>query len=177
MTMNANNKVRLVPAVLLGLCGLLFLFNAAQAQSNLFELDSVQGDYVGQGKTIQNTNAAAIHLTGTQGTINVMLGSGSGYRVQFKAAEGTRLAVGTYTNADRMSSDGLSPGLGISGNGRGCNASCGSFQIREIHSNSNGDVGRFWVTFTNRCECSMPTLTGEIRFNSKLAPAKPLSEQ
>ena len=156
---------------------MLSLSNVARAQSTLFELDSVQGDYVGQGKTIQNTNAAAIHLTGTSGTINVMLGSGSGYRVQFKAAEGTRLAVGTYPNADRMSSDGLSPGLDISGDGRGCNKSCGSFQIREIHSNSSGDVDRFWVTFTNRCECSMPPLTGEIRFNSKLAPAKPLSEQ
>jgi len=76
-----------------------------------------------------------------------------------------------------MSSDGLSPGLDISGDGRGCNKSRGSFQIREIHSNSNGDVDRFWVTFTNSCECTMPPLTGEIRFNSKLAPAKPLSEQ
>jgi len=175
--MKSHSTVRLIPIMLLGLCSMLFLSLSARAQSTLFELDSVEGDYVGQGKTIQNTNTAAVHLTGSQGTINVMLGSGSGYRVQFKAATGTRLAVGTYTNADRMSSDGLSPGLDISGDGRGCNKSCGSFQIREIHSNSNGDVDRFWVTFTNSCECTMPPLTGEIRFNSKLAPAKPLSEQ
>jgi len=42
--------------------------------------------------------------------------------------------VGEYDNAARWPSNGAAAGLDVSGNGRGCNQVCGSYQILEIHT-------------------------------------------
>ena len=43
----------------------------------------------------------------------------------------------------------------------------------EIHTNTAGSVDRFWATLTQSCECGMPPMTGDIRYNSLLAPPVP----
>ena len=81
------------------------------------------------------------------------------------------MKVGSYPNAERDPFNGSAPGLSIFGNGRGCNTVCGSFQIYELETDDSGNITHLWLTFTQNCECFMAPMTGEIRYNSQLAPA------
>lgn len=158
---------------LLGAFLLLLVTGSARAQSNLALMISQSGDYIGQGQTYVTTNQSDLTLSGSAAQIQL---TAFGYYIYFSGPGGTNLAVGTYTNAARWPFNGGSPGLSIFGNGRGCNNVCGSFQILELHTDGSGNVDRFWVTFTHICECSMAPMTGELRYNSALAPAVPASK-
>ena len=80
------------------------------------------------------------------------------------------------SDAARWPFNGSSPGISVFGNGRGCNTVCGNFQILELHTDGSGTVDRLWVTFTHICECGMAPMTGELRYNSALAPPVPASK-
>jgi parallel beta-helix repeat protein len=142
----------------------------ASAQTNLALLVSSSGDYIGAGQTYVTTNQGDIGISGTPSTLTF---SAFGFSIFFSGPGGAPLAVGTYTNAARWPFNGAQPGLDVSGNGRGCNTVCGDFQIFELHTDDNGNVDRFWATFTHVCECYFPPLLGEIRYNSQLAPPSP----
>ena len=142
----------------------------ASAQTNLALLVSSLGDYIGAGRTYVTTNQADIGIAGTATTPTF---SAFGFSIYFSGPGGAPLTVGTYTNASRSPLNDAQPGLNVFGNGRACNTVCGEFQIFELHTNADGYVDRFWVTFTQVCECSFPPLLGEIRYNSQLAPPAP----
>jgi parallel beta-helix repeat protein len=141
----------------------------AHAQSNLLLFISQPGDYIGQGNTYVTTNPANYSFSGTLGGISA---GAFGYGFTFTPGTGN-LAVGSYPNAVRWPFNGGSPGIDISGNGRGCNNECGSFQILEISTNGSGQIDHCWLTYSNSCECTFAPMTGEIRYNSLLAPAAP----
>lgn len=165
---------RIIRSLLLtvsAISALLLQPGIARAQSNLVMLISQPGDYIGQGAVDVTTNAADFSLSGAPDTVSV---SAFGYSIIFQGPGQAGMTVGVYSNASRWPFNGPSPGLSVFGNGRGCNTVCGSFQIMEIHTNSLGQVDRFWVTFTHVCECFMAPMTGEIRYNSQLAPPIPI---
>ena len=176
--MNAGSKMRsakiigfLIVCVVGGLaCGVV------NAQSNLVLLISPPGEYIGQGRTYYTTNAAEFNASLYLGPLpSAVRVAAFGYLMHFASPNGAVPIVGTYSNAVRYSSHGSNPGLSVSGNGRGCNSLCGSFQVFEIQSDGSGNLTRFWATFSQRCECGGgPPLTGEIRFNSLLGPSTPL---
>lgn len=152
--------------------GIFFLtIGLAKGQSNLVLLVSQPGDYIGQGQTYVTTNSANFSVGGTAATIS---GSAFGYSIQFDGPGSTNLAVGVYSNASRYPFNGPGAGLSISGNGRGCNTLCGSFEILELHTNGSGNVDRLWAKFSQLCECGSAPLTGEVRFNSQSAPPAPV---
>jgi parallel beta-helix repeat protein len=142
----------------------------ASAQTNLALLISSAGDHIGAGQTYVTTNQADI---GIAGTATVPTFSAFGFSIYFSGPGGAPLTVGTYTNAARWPLNDAQPGLNVFGNGRACNTVCGEFQIFELHTNADGYVDRFWATFTHVCECTLPPLLGEIRYNSQLAPPAP----
>lgn len=150
--------------------GILLIAQLAHCQSNLVLLASQPGDYIGGGETYVTTNATDFSLSGTPSLVTV---DAFGFTIQFAS---TNLSVGPYTNATRYPFNGSGPGLTVYGNGRGCNDVCGNFNILEMHVNSGGQVDRFWLTFTQYCECSSTALTGEIRYNSQLAPVTPVPQ-
>jgi len=141
------------------------------AQTNLALLVSQPGDYIGDGQTYITTNLPDGTISGTPIELSFWVFD---YLIYFSGPDRTPMGIGTYTNAARAPGNGAQPGLSIFGNGRGCNVVCGEFQIFEIHTNANGNVDRFWATFTQICECSGASLTGEIRYHSQLAPAAPV---
>ncbi len=158
---------------LLSVAGVLCAALTVRAQSNLVLFISQPGDYIGQGQTYVTTNQADFSFSGTPALITV---GAFGYTFWIGGPGGTNLDVGTYTNSARYPFNGSQPGLDVFGNGRGCNTDCGSFQIFELHTNASGNVDRLWVTFTNKCECSFAPMTGEIRYNSLLAPPVPVPQ-
>src|SRR5206468_3904895 len=127
-------------------------------QSNLVSLISQPGDSIGGGQSYVTTNLASFSLVGTPATLSV---SAFGFDIQFDGPGSDTLSVGKYTNAVRYPFNDSSPGLTVSGNGRGCNTVCGFFQILELHTDGSGNVDRYWATFTHSCECLMPPMAGE----------------
>src|SRR6185503_19482015 len=68
--------------------------------------------------------------------------------VQMNAPRGQPLAVGTYTAAVRAGFEPLgTPGLSISGEGRGCNTLTGQFEVTEIRYSPDEVLLLFDATF------------------------------
>ncbi|HYV26402.1 MAG TPA: hypothetical protein VFA77_02645, partial [Candidatus Eisenbacteria bacterium] len=78
--------------------------------------------------------------------------------------------AGRYSNAVLYPFNGSAPGLDVFGYGRGCGSVCGDFQVLEIQTNAAAQVAHFWVTFSLHCNCGAPTFSGDIRYNSLVAP-------
>lgn len=144
---------------------------SVHAQSNLVLFISQPGDYIGQGQTYVTTNTANFSFSGSPNLVTV---GAFGYTFWIGGPGGANLAVGVYTNSARYPFNGSQPGLDVFGNGRGCNTDCGAFQIFELHTNDSGQIDRVWLTFSNTCECYFAPMTGEIRYNSLLAPPVPV---
>jgi hypothetical protein len=150
---------------------LLLAARFACAQSNMVLFISQSGDYIGQGRTYATTNTGDFSISGGPTLITV---GAFGFDFYFAGPGGAALTVGVYLNSARWPFNGSAPGLDISGNGRGCNTECGSFQVLELHTDGSGLVDRYWVTFSNKCECYNAPMTGEIRYHSQLAPPTPV---
>lgn len=142
----------------------------ALAQSNLVLLVSQPGDYIGGGQNYVSTNPADLSVGFGNGGISA---SAFGFDIWVDGPNEDPLTVGTYTNAARDPFNGSNPGLSVFGNGNGCNNVCGSFRILELGTDTNGNLTSFWMTFTQYCECDSSSLTGELRYNSTLAPPAP----
>ena len=151
--------------------GMLFVANVANCQSNLVLLISQSGDWVGQGQTYVTTAPADFSVSSDVWGLDI---GAFGFDIWAEGPGGAALMVGSYTNAERDPFNGSAPGLSIFGNGRGCNTLCGSFQIYELDTDGSGNITHLWLTFTQYCECFMAPMTGEIRYNSQLAPAAPM---
>jgi hypothetical protein len=158
-----------VPGLFLTSFAILLLFTMfGRTQSNMVSLISSPGDFVGQGKTYITADTNAFSIIGDTSMIIV---SAFGFDFYISSPDGTNMTVGTYSNTSRLG--GGSAGFQILGNGRGCDNDCGSFQINELHTNVAGNVDRLWIIYSNSCECFMAPMTGEIRYNSQLAPPAP----
>jgi hypothetical protein len=134
-------------------------------------LTSPAGEYIGEGQTYYTTSQADITISGTPLAVTIVA---LGFTNTFAGPSQADLAVGPYSNAVQHPFNGSSPGLNVTTNGRSCTNVCGSFQVYEIQSDTNGQVVHFWATFSQKCNCGIPPLTGEIRYNSLLAPTNPL---
>jgi hypothetical protein len=142
------------------------------SQSNLALLISPPGDYLGQGQTYYTTNQQEIGIRISNSTTGVRI-TAFGFLMEFDPPSGMALTVGTYTNA--TSFPGATAGLHVFGNGRSClSTACGDFTIREVEFDGTGSPVRFWATFRHHCHCPQAPMTGEVRYNSRLAPPTPL---
>jgi hypothetical protein len=153
------------------------------APRTLLTWHSAPGDYIGQGKDVVYSEANSVWtlrpLGGANGLQITVEGdddrSASDWHLEFRAPVGGQLTPGTYPAAERAPFRTTTPGLEISGNGRGCNMLTGSFTVHELTRNTLGEVTVFSAEFEQHCELSWrPPLTGSIRFNSMVGPAAPL---
>ncbi|MFN2506516.1 MAG: thrombospondin type 3 repeat-containing protein [Acidimicrobiales bacterium] len=133
------------------------------------------GDYIGQGRTQTWTPTSgsftASHSTGLV-TISYNGGSTS-WRLNFKARSGAEVLPGPYEGATRYPFQSpMTPGLDVSGSGRGCNTLTGRFDVLEAVYATNGSVSRFAADFEQHCEGGVPALRGSVRYNAstKFAP-------
>jgi parallel beta-helix repeat protein len=163
---------RFLTLLLTFLCymSLCLLARVGFAQSNLVLLVSQSGDYIGGGNVYVTTNPASFTFSGNPTFVGI---SAFGFWVQFTPPYQSNFAVGSYTNVPGSV---FAPAVSVSGNGRGCSSYCGNFQVLEVHTNGAGAIDRFWATFTQNCECLMPPMSGEVRYNSQLAPPPPAGQ-
>ncbi len=153
-------------------CVLVPLFSSglARAQSDLVQLTSPPGEYIGGGASYFTTERP-----GLDGSVNTLRIFAFGFTITFDACGDDRLEVGNYLGAvsypRNLIIPGNLPGLTVMGNGRSCvNTSGGAFEIKELEADSMGQVTRFWATLSHGCGSSVAPLIGEVRYNSLLAP-------
>jgi hypothetical protein len=137
-------------------------------------LNSEAGDWVGQGQerlftTAGGTIAGAVRGSRFGGAVYT---ASSGWSVAMYAPDGQPLVVGSYTGAGRAGFQPAgTPGLEITGEGRGCNTLTGQFDVTQLAFSSLGEITLFDATFEQHCEGGLaPALYGRIRIESP-APA------
>jgi hypothetical protein len=122
---------------------------------------SVAGDYIGQGKTYSYGGS---EMTSRRDFRGFAISAG-GFNFQFGGPGNHFLEAREYLDAKRHPFSNESPGMEISGNGRGCNTLEGKFVVWEFATKGN-DVVRLAIDFSQRCEGKMPPFYGKIRINS-----------
>ncbi len=139
--------------------------------------DSEPGDYIGQG--IQETwylQDGTFTASGGPSTVTVAFNGGpTNWRLSFDAPDGAVLTPGTYDGATRYPfNEPGTPGLSVSGSGRGCNTLTGSFEVREVDWEPDGALGRFSAAFEQYCGNSSGALRGIVNVNA--SPAMPVAD-
>ena len=153
------------------------------AGTNALVFFSQPGDFVGQGLrgeiSARQANVTISAARNFQGgvTVNFVLPNGDSWTANFAAppGAGAPLAAGAYENAVRYPFDnGLSPGIDVSAEGRGCSSIKGRFDVLDLALAADGSVQRFAADFVQHCEGFAPALFGQVRFNSQV-PIDPAS--
>ncbi len=152
----------------LTLCACLALPAVAHADSVVFF--SEPGDYAGLGQQrVFHSQApgTTIDVSGDSSDLTIWFGDGStvtGFSLEVAPPQGEQLHVGRYDDAVHAFNRPLgSPGLNLSGDGRGCNQVEGDFEVKDIAISSGGEVTRLWLSFEQHCEGNQPASFGEVR--------------
>ena len=150
--------------------------SAAPVAQTSYSFTSERGDYIGAGRTASYTAPpATITLSGGADYVRVRVTSGTDdWDVELAAPKGEKLHPGTYLNAERAPfRTGRSPGLDVSGDGRGCNEVFGQFAVDQIETDASGAVTVLEARFVQQCESATAAkLNGTVRYK-----ALPLSYQ
>ncbi len=152
----------------------------ARAQTTALFMDSQPGDWVGAGKQWSYTSADAtfqIIQNSWDTAVSVSVHSANTFwSAEFMAANGAKLAAGTYGMATRYPFTHFNA-FDISGDGRGCNEETGRFVVREIVYASNGTVSKLAIDFEQHCDEGNPGLFGAIRYDSTVSSLVPFDGQ
>jgi hypothetical protein len=136
-------------------------------------------DYIGAGRmhtysTTTNDTFTTSVQTGNVLLVRVETAGGTWYDLRFAAPHGANIEPGEYLRATRWPFQSpSSPGLDISGDGRGCNTLAGHFKVQEIRYNLSGGVDLFRATFEQYCGSSGGPLNGEVRIGIAEPPPVP----
>jgi hypothetical protein len=140
-------------------------------------MDSQPGDYIGGGIDQTFTDADGVFTPSRNFDNGVSIYFNGGphwWYLDFAAPMDAPLAPGVYEGATRWPFQSpASPGLSVSGEGRGCNTLTGRLEVLEVEYGAGGEVLRFAATFEQHCEGAAPALLGSILFNSTLPPPPP----
>lgn len=128
------------------------------------------GDYIGQGATVSYTpKTATITAGGTAEYVRFRAwADDTWWDVDLAAPQGEKLHPGVYRNAERAAfRTGRSPGLDVSGDGRGCNEVYGQFSVNQIETDADGAITLLEATYTQHCEsATSPALTGVVKYRA-----------
>jgi hypothetical protein len=163
----------LLAVMTLAIGGAAFADSIASVRT-MYRYASEPGDYIGQGQSNQYTpQDATISLAGSSQYLTFSVSTATEFWfVNLAAPSGERLHAGTYYNAERAPfRTGRSPGIDVSGDGRGCNQVWGTFSINQIATDGAGNVTLLDATFEQHCESeTAPALHGVVLYR-----ARPLS--
>jgi hypothetical protein len=139
----------------------LFTRPAKSAVSTSYlKFESSRGDYIGQGRKYDYRGDQFVSRAIPRGvSISV-----DGWHLEIGAPKNETLKIGEYADAKRFVFSGNSPGLNLSGNGRGANMISGEFVVWELEM-QDGKIVKLAIDFTQRCDGGAP-LRGKLRINS-----------
>jgi hypothetical protein len=128
-------------------------------------------DYIGGGRTQTFTEANALLAPqrNSANGVSVWVETGTFWNADLAGADGATLFPGAYEAAERFPFQPPgSPGLSMSGDGRGCNTLTGRFDVLEAVYAADGSVQQFAADFEQHCEDAAPALFGSLRVNAAL---------
>lgn len=135
-----------------------------------YSYTSQAGDYIGQGGSAAYTpSTATISTSGDAADLRVRVSTGTEWwDVELAAPVGEKLHPGVYRDAERAPfRTGRSPGLDVSGDGRGCNKVYGQFSVNQIETDASGAVTVLDATYTQHCEsATAPALKGVVKYQA-----------
>ena len=179
MTKLVRRTAVLAFASLAAAAGTLLAPGAAQAQpveTGSFTMTGDPGDYISQGRDWSYSTGAGDRLTVNGSTDNRLVSvgidgaNGDWWHAEFQAPPGETLEPGTYTGATRYPFNDDTPGLNVSGDGRGCNTLTGTFTVEEISFGPQGYVEDFEATYEQHCEGGQPAARGRVEIHNPTAP-------
>lgn len=144
--------------------------------ATIIHFDSQPGDYIGQGKqqTFEPVDGYFSASRNFDQGISISYNGTNNWSLNFAAPGDVPLTIGTYTGVMRYPfQNASSPGLDVSGAGRGCNSLTGQFDVTDVAYGAGGAVERFAATFEQHCEGRAPALFGDISFDLATARATP----
>jgi hypothetical protein len=131
------------------------------------DLQSDAGDYIGQGQSYHYTKANAnLSITVAQGVISVSVAGDQNWSGHFQYSRlASTLRLGQYPHLARYpaAATGRGASMDWSGQGRGCNALSGSFDISSA-TYVDGALQSFSLSFTQHCEGAMPAMHGVVNW-------------
>jgi VCBS repeat-containing protein len=135
--------------------------------------NSQPGDYIGGGIVKTWTQADGRFSASRNYDNGVSLSyngngfpSGDWWYLDFAAPQNATLAPGLYDNATRFPFQAAtSPGLSVSGNGRGSNELTGKFTVLQANYAADGTVLNYAADFEQHSEGGTPALFGTIKYN------------
>jgi VCBS repeat-containing protein len=136
-------------------------------------MNSQPGDYIGQGQPYYYTPAnSTITATASGNTVQVQVTqSGESWTLDFAAPNSGRLVPGVYTGATEFwSRTAGTPGLDVSGYGRGASGIAGAFTVSQAVYDTSGNLVSFAARFVQYNSGSTVALTGQVAFNSTRTP-------
>lgn len=139
---------------------------ACAGSANVIYFDGDKSDYIHPGvETIQVSTWTAINDRESANLFEYEANGGAGWSISFSTeqlATGTVLKTGLYTDTQRFPfEDAGHAGLDVSGDGRGCNESSGSFDITSLQLNATGDGWtEMTASFEQHCENATAALRG-----------------
>jgi hypothetical protein len=153
----------------------------AQQYSTSLYFYSQTGDYIGQGKqwfysptdgnfSVSRNFANGINFNFSNSNL-VNFQNAISWSANFAAPFKQTLTPGFYDSATRFPFQANNtPGLAVTGAGRGCNVSGGRFDVLEAQYGGNGVVQSFDAIFSQYCENitaqGTPALYGRVRYNA-----------
>ena len=137
----------------------------------LLYFNSEPGDFIGGGQRFALTPADGTFSTSrTGGGVHVGFMGSDLWDLYFVPPSGATLTPGVYEGATRWPFQSpTTPGLSVSGAGRGCNTLTGRFTVLEAVYGPGGAVLRFAADYEQHCEGGDPALFGFVRINSSVA--------
>jgi hypothetical protein len=161
-------------ALTLGAVAMLVSALAATQTSSpaqtFYQYNSQPGDYIGAGGSNSYTPAnATIGVIGSAEYLRFTVQTATeSWDVFLAAPAGEQLHPAIYYNAERADfRTGRSPGLDVSGDGRGCNEVWGNFAVNQVATDASGNITLLDATFTQQCEsATAPLLQGIVKFNA-----------
>jgi hypothetical protein len=139
---------------------------------NVLYVDSPAGDYVGQGRIINDTQANSLmQLAASGATLTLNAQGDTSWTLQLGEAQGgTALVPGYYGSAARFPF--FYPGVSFTGDGRGCNTVSGRFIVDSV-TYASGLISGVTARFEQSCEATEPPLHGYLRWSRDDPTAPP----
>ena len=125
---------------------------------------SEQGDYIGQGQTWDYSPADGDLIAAGGSRQYVSFGVNGAddtyWGASFRPASGDIIAAGnSYSTTSGAQLD-------VSGEGRGCGGSVGSFTVNSAEFNDDGGLRAASVSFEQRCGAGAPALRGKLEYRA-----------
>jgi hypothetical protein len=132
------------------------------------------GDYIvgNQSLTFLPSNST-ISVSGTAAGVSVSVSApGHNWTLDFVPPSTVPLSVGDWGSATRYPFQSpTTPGLSVSGDGRGSNTLTGDFEVLQEAFDSAGNIATFDALFEQHSEGGIPASFGRVRFNAVPEPS------